>query len=280
MVVVPPLDAPLPHLFDPILDYLSSSLPPPVYNTLVTVASQSVALVTSLFTLTMALFPSSSSTWDAQTILPPLITLLAAYLALVSFYRTTWWMIRTGFWFIKWGTILAVLTAGAGWVMSNANANGGSGVGVPFAGGFIPVIGGFLLDMLNGQGQNAAGGARSNPRPKTQSQSTRSRSRPQNQPKSPRPKAWESWDRHREWQYNENEGTDAGSEGEVKKVIGDIIGAAGRVLSDGRWWEAAKGAVDEFAQVLGESGGTDDGRGEEYKKQSTRTNTKAKAGSR
>ncbi|KAH9948986.1 hypothetical protein B0H21DRAFT_197783 [Amylocystis lapponica] len=263
-----PANLPLPAILEQGLAYLSSVLPPTAYNAIVTVLSHSIALLTSLFTLGGTFF--SSSSWDAQTIIPPLITLLAAYLALVSFYRTTGWMIRTTFWFVKWGTILSTLVAGVGWMLGNAHANGENGLGGLFAGaGLVPVIGGFLLDMLNGQGQNAAGGQRSG----SSSRSRASRSRPKT---TPRPKAWESWDKHRDWQYKEDaqrQGDGGGLGAEVQKIIRDMMGTTGQAISEGRWWEAAKGAMDGLSGGVQEQ---EQGR-EERRKQPDR---KAKTGSR
>lgn len=273
------MDAPeihLPAFLEPIFDYLSSALPPPLYSALLTIFTHLWALITSLFTLVTLLISSTPSTWDAQTILPPLITLLMAYLALISFYRTTGWILRTGFWFAKWGSIFALLTAGAGYFMGNAHANGGQN-GLFDGRGLIPTIGGFVLDLINGQGQNAAGGNRQRrPYSHSNSQSTYSTSsRARKSKPQERPKAWESWDRHHEWQYQENPGPDGA---DVQNVIGDILGAAGSVIRESGWWEAAK----EFVDGLGKE--RDDGaQAGSTKRQSdgkAKSNTKAKTGSR
>ncbi|EEB98901.1 hypothetical protein MPER_01509 [Moniliophthora perniciosa FA553] len=126
MANITPADIPLPAFLDPLLDYLSDNLPPPIYSFIITFASHSLALISALSSLFSTLLRTNPSQWDAQTILPPLIAFLTAYLALVSVYRTTTWMVRTSFWFIKWGTILAVLFGGMGWIMgSGGNAVGG-----------------------------------------------------------------------------------------------------------------------------------------------------------
>ncbi|OCH86367.1 hypothetical protein OBBRIDRAFT_243339 [Obba rivulosa] len=240
-----PSDVPLPAIFNPLLNYLSSVLPPPLYSLVVTLVTHSWAFATSLFALVLAMASSHPSTWDAQKILPPLITLLCAYLALVTFFRTTGWMIRTGIWFLKWGTILSALAAGAGWVLGNANANEGGLDGWRDGNGILPAIGGFVLDALNGQGRNAAGGSRSR---------SNARSRSQRQ-KGPRPKAWESWDRQEQWKYKEGQDRDdtEGLGEEVQKIVGNILGSAGNVLREGGWWEAAKGMVGN----LGQDGGNE-----------------------
>lgn len=100
----------LPGFIDPVLAYVESALPPHVYTILITICSHVVALTSAL----LSFLATSPSTWTAQTLIPPVITILAAYLALSSLYRT----IRFTFWFIKWGTVLAALFGGIGWVMS------------------------------------------------------------------------------------------------------------------------------------------------------------------
>lgn len=100
----------IPDFVDPLLLLLESALPPHVYSVLVTICSHTVALTSAL----LSFLATSPSTWTAQTIIPPVITILAAYLVISSLYRT----IRFTFWFIKWGTILATLFGGVGWFMS------------------------------------------------------------------------------------------------------------------------------------------------------------------
>jgi hypothetical protein len=100
----------LPDFIDPLLAYLESILPGPVYAVLLTSCSHVLALSTAL----LSLLSSSPSTWTAQSIIPPIITILAAYLALSGIYRT----IRFALWFAKWGTLLAALMGGVAWFMS------------------------------------------------------------------------------------------------------------------------------------------------------------------
>lgn len=270
------MDAPdnIPGFLDPILDNLASALPPTIYDTVVSLLSYSISFSTSLLHLIKELVTSNPSTWDAQVILPPLITVLGAYLALVSFYRTTGWMIRTAFTFVKWGTILSLLAAGAGYFMGNANANGGNGVGGQGQGsGIVPTIGGLILDMLNGQNQNAAGGARTR-RPS-------SRSRTQKQQKAPRPKAWDSWDKHEQWQYDENaqNGQNEGGDSGTQQIMGQIFGAMGRAVREGGWWEAAKDAVDNALQEDAGEADTKTGRRKQPSRQA-KTKAQSKGSSR
>ncbi|EIN11954.1 hypothetical protein PUNSTDRAFT_24538, partial [Punctularia strigosozonata HHB-11173 SS5] len=175
-----PGDIHLPAFLDPALEWLSQKIPPPLYNLLLDLAAHSLAILTSVFNLVRLLASSSPSQWDAQTILPPLISLLAAYLAILSIYRTTSWMFRTGVFFVKWGTILAALAAGAGYFYGAQGPNGDGTAGGGVGRGIIGTLSRWALDTMNGQGQNAAGGRRYSQH-------------------APRPRAWENWDAHREW---------------------------------------------------------------------------------
>ncbi|KDQ57672.1 hypothetical protein JAAARDRAFT_35361 [Jaapia argillacea MUCL 33604] len=259
---------PLPAFLDPLLDYLSSTIPAPIYSFLMTILSHSLALFGALFSLFYALASSNPAEWDAQTILPPLISLLCAYLALVSVYRTTSWMFRTGVFFVKWGIIFGAITAGAGWLMGHS----GTGIG---GSGLTSTIGGILLDLVNGQGQNAAGGARS----RGPSSSSSSRSHSKSGPRTERPKAWESFDRHREWQYEDNGDDHREGDGEVQKVILDVVGTAGKIMRESGWWDAIKGVVEsvgsETAQADETAGGEAGSSGSRRKQPSRKAKSKA-----
>jgi len=243
MADIDPSSIPLPPILDPILSYLSSVLPPPLYSFLLTLLAHSLALFTSLLSLCYTLLSSKPWEWDAQTVIPPLITFLAAYLALVSLYRTTSWMFHTGVWFVKWGTIVGALVAAAGWIAAQGGGGGG-GIGQAGGGGMMSFLGGLILDAINGQGQNAAGGSRS--RSRTQSQSRR-------------PKAWESFQqqegqRNTNPNRNNNDNERREGDGMVQDIIGSIIRAAER----GGWLDAARNAMDGFqnAGAAGDGDGT------------------------
>lgn len=239
--------ADLPAIMDPLLDYLSSRLNPHLYAIVVTVFEQSYALISSLVSLAGTLLSAGPSSWDAQTIIPPLITLLAAYLALVSFYRTTGWMIRMMFGFVKWGFILTTLGGMAGYILANANEGGGNGLGA-LGSGLVSTLGSMFLEMLNGQGANTNS-------KKTSRSSSRSSTAHQNQKSKPkskqtRPKVHEPWDRHRQWQYSED-ATAERQGADVQKVIGDILGNAGKFMKESGWYDVAKGTVEKLVQGLG-----------------------------
>lgn len=220
----------LPDFLDPLLSYLADNLPTPLYSFVINVISHSLTLFTALFRLVTSLLGSDPSQWDAQTVLPPLITILAAYLALLSLYRTTSWMIRTSIWFMKWGSILGALAAGVGYFMGySATGNGVGGFGL------VSTLGGFVLDMINGQGQNAAGGSRA----QSKTQASRSRAKQSRM----KPNARDSFERHREWQQQQNDAGAAGV-GEVQGILEGIVSAAGRVMKDSGWWDVAKSFVE------------------------------------
>ncbi|KAI0686088.1 hypothetical protein BC835DRAFT_1380705 [Cytidiella melzeri] len=235
----------LPELFDPVLDYLSAHLPDPVYSTLESLLTHTYTLLSSLLSLSLTLSNSLfddregsvrdrlEGWWDrmdAQQILPPLITLLAAYLALVSFYRTSRWMISAIFAFVKWGFILTTLGSAAGWYLANANvggAEGGGGGGAMGQWGVFQAVGGLLSEFVQGQGNAATAGSG---QPKTRSRTKKEKSKA-------RPKAHESWDKHREWQYSETQESERQGDGfaDVQNVIQGIMRAG-----EGGWWEAGK----------------------------------------
>ncbi|KAH9983628.1 hypothetical protein BJV74DRAFT_711211, partial [Russula compacta] len=127
MATVAPPQIPVPSFLQPLLSYVSSCLPPPVHNALLTLLAHGLAFFSALLGLGAALISSRPSDWDAQKIIPPLITLLAAYLALASAVRTATWFVRTTAWLIKWGIITAALSAAAAWLLGAGNGNGGGG---------------------------------------------------------------------------------------------------------------------------------------------------------
>jgi len=247
MADIDPFIIPFPAILDPILSYLSSVLPLPLYSFLLTLLSHSLALFTSLISLCYTLLSSRPWEWDVQTVIPPLITFLAAYLALVSLYKTTSWMFHVGVWVMKWGTIVGALVAGAGWLVAQAGGvDDGNGVGQARGMGVMSFLSGLVLDAINGQGQNAAGSTRSQSRSHTQSKS-RTRS-----------KAWEPF-RQQQGQRstktktnrNKNERTQEGDGNEsVQGIIENIIGAAEK----GGWLDAARNAMNGFRSA-GNDGG-------------------------
>ena len=230
-------EAGLPEFFDPLLDYLSSVLPTQLYSLAASGLYYIYALLASAFHAAATIVKTPLATWDAERILPPVITLLAAYLALLSFYRTTGWMIRTAFAFAKWGFILSALSAAAGYFLANANLEGQEGAGVGHYGlGLVSSLGAMLWTALNGDGR------------KSPSTGQRAHTRTQ---KQSRPKPWESWDQHRNWQYNEaaaRDGHDASQDGNIQEVVGKIIGSASKVMQESGWWETAKNVAGEFTK--------------------------------
>ncbi|KAF7321500.1 hypothetical protein MKEN_00670800 [Mycena kentingensis (nom. inval.)] len=205
----------LPAFLDPLLSYLSDVLPHPAYSFLLSILSHVLALASALYTLLVSLLSTHPLQWDAQTVLPPLIALLTSYLAILSVYRTTTWMFRTSFFFLKWGTIFGSFIALASWILAQ-----GAGGGNALAGRGL--IGSLLLNMLNGEDKNAAGCQRSRNKRKSRNQ------------RKPPPKAWDTWDKQREWQYQENE------DSPEEDVLGNLMSMAGDFVRDGGWWAPNK----------------------------------------
>ncbi|KAG1760505.1 hypothetical protein EDD22DRAFT_74944 [Suillus occidentalis] len=219
-----PADIPLPAFLDPLLSFLADQLPPPLYSFLLSFLSHSLALFTALISLISSLIASKPWQWDAQTVIPPLISVLAAYLALVSLYRTTSWMVRTSIWFIKWGTILGALTAGMGWYMGQNAGVGNASI--------VSSLGGFIWDVLNGQAQSTPGTQRSSRSPRTRTQHK----------SNDRPRSWESFEKHKQWQYQERDENRDGND--AQKIMANIAKAANRLLVEGGWWDVARGIFD------------------------------------
>lgn len=246
MAAVTPADIPLPAFLDPLLAYLSDSLPEPVYSFLITLLSHLLALGTALYALFLSLLSTHPLQWDAQAVIPPMIALLTSYLAIVSLYRTTSWVFRTSLWFVKWGTIFGGLVAAASWFFFQQDGNALAGRGL------VAGLGSLVLNMMNGDGRNAAGG------PRTRSQTSKSKT------KLRKPKPWDSFEQHREWQYQENgHGADRG---DAPDVFGNIMDAAGRVVKESGWWEVAKGLVMR----------EDESAGSKSEKQKRKTKTKTR----
>ncbi|KAI1791316.1 hypothetical protein LXA43DRAFT_1012149 [Ganoderma leucocontextum] len=229
-------DAAIQNVLDYVFSFLSSVIPPPIYSIAATLITHSLSVFIALLNFVFAL--ASAQNWDAQKVLPPLITLLAAYLALVSFYRTTGWMIRTAFWFVKWGGILAALSAGAGYFMANGGANG---VGPFNGGGLLSFFGNALLGLVSGGGSDGqsdrAGPSRSR---------TGAKAKKPTQKQKEKPKAWESWDKHRDWQYSPGAAgrDDAARVSEdVQEVVKKVTGLVHDTLGTG-WWDAFKTTVE------------------------------------
>ncbi|RPD78503.1 hypothetical protein L226DRAFT_503018 [Lentinus tigrinus ALCF2SS1-7] len=226
----------LQRFLDPVLDYLSSVLPPPIFSIVETLITYAINLLAALYNFATTIV--SSQGWDSQKLLPPIITLLMAYLALVSFYRTTGWMIRTTFWFVKWGGILAALAAGAGYFLGTAQGNG---VDAFNGSSLLSLLGSAFLGMVSEDSTNSNSG-------RSGARSTR-RSRPpskRQQKEQERPKAWEGWDKHREWQYSADAAArdDAARANEgVQEAVQKMTGFVQEALGSG-WWETVKSAME------------------------------------
>ncbi|KLO20373.1 hypothetical protein SCHPADRAFT_991751 [Schizopora paradoxa] len=192
----------LPAFLDPFLDFLAERLPPSLFDAVYVVLSYGLLLISAAFSFLASLPSWKPWDWDAQKILPPLISILAAYYAILSVYRTTGWMVRMTFRLMEWGVILGLIGAGVGWYMGT---NGGQG-------GWF-------------------GGDRDGAPAYQRQQRTRGE----------RPRVWEPFGAHEQWQYDEREarreeeGRGAfGVENFLRETFGgnlyDMAGAAAQFL--------------------------------------------------
>jgi len=226
MANVDPPQVPVPDFLNPLFSYISSCLPPPVSSALLIFIAHGLAFFSALLGLGTALISSKPTDWDAKKIIPPLITLLAAYLALASAVRTATWFVRTTAWLIKWGIVVAAVSAVLAWSLGAA-----SGGGI-----VVPSLIGMVSDVLNGRWQDAARGSHQHSRP--------------------RPRAWDSFEQHWEWQFEEeqwNAANPASPAAQVQQFVADALDRA----RDRNWLSIARGALQNiFAQEqTGESRG-------------------------
>lgn len=174
-------------------------------------------------------------------------------------------MIRTSVWFVKWGTIFAALAAGLGWAAGDA---GGAGLGQAGGGGagIMSLLSGLVMDAINGQNQNAAGGARA--RPNTNRNTKNANTKGQSGSRGTRPKAWESFQQHNDWQYQEN--ANGRGAGDLNEVLQGIMGS---VMGGGGWMDAAKNAWNSVQNA----GVRDEDEGQDGRKPPRQATTKAKS---
>lgn len=197
----------LPSVLDPLLTYLADALPPPLYSFLIQFLSHCLALLSTFLSLVIALLSKRPAEWNAQTLLPPLISFLATYLALVSIYRTTSWLIRTSLWFAKWGILFGALTTSIGWCLGSTQA------GAIVTSGIASHFHDYLLNIINGLDTV---GSRQEDHMRDSHKSTT------------RPKPWESFDHHKEWHYNAN----LNGETDLERLFSSLMGAAGRTFKE------------------------------------------------
>lgn len=228
----------LPAFLDPLLDHLADFLPPSLYNTLFTLLSYTVILISPILT-TVSYWKPWEWQWDTQKLLPPLIVFLIAYYTLLNIYRTTTFMVRMTFRLLKWAAIFGMLGAAIGWLNFNNNNTSGSSGG--FAGGGKGAASGRRRDggadaSLN-QGQSARrSGSRSGG--------------------NTRPRAWDSFADHKQWQYNEQQrqaprAQQGDSDGQQQHIIQQIADYAGRAMGGSAYdiISGAKSFLDKLAEA-------------------------------
>jgi len=223
--MVAPFAAIFPRFLDPVLEFLSVNLPSPLYVLLLKVLSHSLGAIAALINLCGSLLSTSPSNWNAQTLLPPIITILAAYLALASLYRTTSWLIRLIFWFMKWGALLGIFMGGFGYLTGGAvgNAVGNQGP--------IPFLGGYVADLFSNQVSRPRSARQSNPQTR--------------KAKMKKPAASEAFKRHEAY-LRQNE-VQQENVYESMKMIAD----AASYIFQSNWW-AVKGPPEETNADAGE----------------------------
>ena len=115
------------------------------------------------------------------------------------------------------------------WCLGGGGGGGGGG------GVIVPGLIGMVSDMLNGRWQDAAAGA----------------SRSSYQRSKPRPRPWDSFEQHREWQFEQDQLDAANSASPAAHVQQFVAGALNRAR-DGNWLSMLQGS---FHEQTGESGG-------------------------
>ena len=184
---------------------MRASLPPPLYSFVVEVFSYASTAATTIIRLTAYLINKDLSEWDAQTLLPPIITLIAAYLALASLYRTASWAIRLTLFFLKWGCLIGIAMGLVGYYAGNGAANQGDE-------GFL----GNVISSVFGGASSSKHNRQTKPRRATQ---------------KAKPKPWDSF---QEWQYRDQV-EDPTINPHAQQVMESIVNAAGLAL-EGNWW--------------------------------------------
>ncbi|KAL5528293.1 hypothetical protein ACEPAF_7429 [Sanghuangporus sanghuang] len=202
----------LPTFLDPLLDYLAATLPPSIYSLLFTALSYALMAVSGLSSLVASIPSLKPWEWDAQTVLPPLIMFLTAYYTLLSLYRTTSFMVRVVFRVVKWGLILGLLGASAGWLVGDQDINNNQ------LGGVL----GAFRDGLHGHGHREGAGAVAG----VGGAGARGGARTPRQ----RPRMYESFAAHEQWRYNEEQGRQAGSASDAQRFVESVAGLAGRTV--------------------------------------------------
>ncbi|KAF6760049.1 hypothetical protein DFP72DRAFT_1166325 [Ephemerocybe angulata] len=194
---------------DPALNYLQDKLPPPLYSLLVTALSHIMGLSTTSLRLLGSLLSKRPQDWNMENILPPIITLIAAYLALMSFYRTATWMVKLIVFFIKWGSLIGMLSVGAGWLAA-LNGDGNNN------------LGDVVASWMNGRS-----GTKSRPRYNSRTAGLTNNHRTRGR------KSEASHD----WQYQEGS---QGKSSEAQNIMQNIVDTANQVLDGNGWWNMAK----------------------------------------
>ena len=128
-------------------------------------------------------------------------------------------------------------------------------------GGVLSMLGSALLGMLNQDKNTPRSQSTRKPRPKTRSQTK--------QKTEERPKAWEGWDKHKDWQYNADAAArdDAARANEdVQEAVQKVAGFVQSALGSG-WWETVKKAAEGSGLLGTARDGAPEGAQSQRKKQ-------------
>ena len=231
-VQVTVMDAWLPPFLNPFIEYMRASLPPPLYSFVVKILSHAFTAATAIIRLTVSLTNKNPSEWNAETLLPPIITLIAAYLALASLYRTASWAIRLTLFFLKWGCLIGIAMGMAGYYAGNKE----NGVANQGDEGFP----GNVISSVFGGASSSKHNRQTKPRRATQTK--------------PKPR-----DSFPEWQYRDQV-EDPTTNPHAQLIMDSIVNAAGLAL-EGNWWSTItklgqSGVAEASVETKGKVGKT------------------------
>lgn len=99
----------------------------------------------------------------------------------------------------------------------------------------LSTFGNFIMDSMNGSGQKTTGNSPSGSR----TQSSRGFEKR-------KPRIWDSFERHWEWQHKQTQ--EDGAAFDAQKVIDDIVGNAGNLVRENGWWRVMKNIVEGITE--------------------------------
>lgn len=228
----------LPAFLDPLFDILEDNLPGPLNTLIYNILSYGFLLLSSLVSFLYSLPTWKPWEWDTQAILPPLISALVAYYVLYSMYRTTGWMIRFVIRMVEYTVLVAIVFAGVGWFLGtngldvNQNNNGG------FAG--------IARELINQHSNNRNRRAATSHSRRAQSHRFGASAT------ASKPRPWDTFELHRQWQYMENGARDADNN-DAYNVIHQVFMTVTRAF--GMFDGATGGVIRNLAEMVADKNG-------------------------